>query len=142
MDPKLIVLLVLTAAVLRSVLTLVVRALAPHVGLTDRPDCRRKRHKKPTALGGGLAVYLSTAAILIWLMLGPNPYRELMQSWSRWILGMLAGGGAMVILGLADDRFSVRGRHKLLGQIVIILCLVLNGLHIGRVALFGWECDL
>jgi UDP-GlcNAc:undecaprenyl-phosphate GlcNAc-1-phosphate transferase len=142
MEPTWIATLVITAGVISFSLTLVVRALAPHVGLTDCPDGHRKLHRKPMPLGGGLAVYVATAALLIGLLIASNPYRDSLQHFSRWILGMLAAAGAMVVLGLLDDRFSLRGRHKLLGQILIVLCLALNGLAISRVSLFGWECDL
>jgi UDP-GlcNAc:undecaprenyl-phosphate GlcNAc-1-phosphate transferase len=142
MAPGMIAVLLITAGVISFAMTLVVRALAPCVGLTDGPDRRRKLHEKPTSLGGGLAVYVATAVVLIGLMIAPNPCRAGLQHSSRWVLGMLAAAATLVVLGLLDDRFNLRGRQKLAGQLVIVLCLVVNGLQISRIGMFGWECNL
>ncbi|MGO8747270.1 MAG: four helix bundle protein [Thermoguttaceae bacterium] len=44
------------------ILTVAVRGVAARVGLTDRPDGRRKLHGKPIPLGGGLAVFAANVA--------------------------------------------------------------------------------
>ncbi|MBN1912280.1 MAG: undecaprenyl/decaprenyl-phosphate alpha-N-acetylglucosaminyl 1-phosphate transferase [Pirellulales bacterium] len=62
---------IFTLAVLVSlVLTALIREIAPRFGLTDNPDGHRKLHGRATSLGGGLAVYLTTAIILgtLWIV--------------------------------------------------------------------------
>jgi len=56
-------------------LTALVREIAPRLGLTDDPDGHRKLHGRATALGGGVAIYLTTAVILgtLWLAPGAPP---------------------------------------------------------------------
>jgi UDP-GlcNAc:undecaprenyl-phosphate GlcNAc-1-phosphate transferase len=142
MEPAWIAVLVITAGVISFSMTLVVRALAPRVGLTDRPDGRRKLDQRLTPLGGGLAVYVAMVVVILVLFLVPNPCREGLLRRTRSVLGMLAASGGIVLLGLLDDRFGLRGRHKLLGQVLIALCLALNGLDIDSFALFGWHVNV
>lgn len=119
-----------------------VRRVALAVGFVDRPDLRRKLHAAPVALGGGIAVWLAT--------------------WSGWGIGLLAclpgtgesgdagwfyvalGLASSVILGLGvlDDRYGLRGRHKLAGQVVAAAILVGLGLRIDAWSGFGVEIEL
>jgi UDP-GlcNAc:undecaprenyl-phosphate GlcNAc-1-phosphate transferase len=59
--------------------------------------------------------------------------------------GPLALLGAAVLItavGLADDRYGMRARHKLLGQVAAALVLVLGGgLVVERVTVFGWMVE-
>jgi UDP-GlcNAc:undecaprenyl-phosphate GlcNAc-1-phosphate transferase len=124
------------------VLTRVVRAIACRVGFTDKPDKERKLHRRPTALGGGVAIYLATAIGMVCLLLLPSPWQaELYQSWPG-ILAFMLAAGAIVVVGLLDDRYQLRGSHKLLGQILATLILVGSGLTIKQVEIFGWQLEL
>lgn len=59
-------------------LTALVREIAPRIGLTDDPDGHRKLHGRATPLGGGVAIYLTTAVILgtLWFLPGEPPVTE------------------------------------------------------------------
>lgn len=129
--------LVLLAAVTSLALTAVVRQVAPRLGLVDRPDDRRKLHRRTIPLGGGLAVFFAMAAVLTALLFVPNPWKP--QNYGNWLemLSLPAAGLAMVILGLADDRLKLRGRHKLLGQTLIAGLLVVSGLTVHEIEIFG-----
>jgi len=52
------------------------------------------------------------------------------------------GSIAIVILGLLDDRFTLRGRQKLAGQVLICLSIIAFGFTIDSIALFGWTFQL
>jgi UDP-GlcNAc:undecaprenyl-phosphate GlcNAc-1-phosphate transferase len=133
----------LCTAAASSALTVAIRALAPRLGLTDQPDGHRKLHGTAIPLGGGLAIFLaSLLALAVIYFLAPEPWRSSLHNRERWLWGTLAASAAIVVLGLLDDRFCLRGRHKLTGQVVISLCLALAGLTIHRISLFGYECDL
>ncbi len=55
--------LVVTSFVLSVALCGLTRRIAPKVGLVDRPG-GHKAHKAPTPLGGGVAIWLTTALVL------------------------------------------------------------------------------
>ena len=62
----------LVACVVSLALTALIRELAPRIGLTDNPDGHRKLHGRATPLGGGVAVYLTSAIILLTLWIVPS----------------------------------------------------------------------
>jgi UDP-GlcNAc:undecaprenyl-phosphate GlcNAc-1-phosphate transferase len=119
-----------------------VRWIALAVGFVDNPDRWRKLHQAPIPLGGGIALWLAT--------------------WSAWGLGRLggaaetaAGGEAgwfavalaittLVTLaaGLVDDRYQIRARHKLAGQLLAAVVLVGLGPRLGAWSAFGVELKL
>lgn len=130
------------ACLMSMVLTILVRRFSPRIGLVDRPDDRRKLHEAPIALGGGLAVFVATSTVLAATLVVPNPWNLVLKDDWRDALGFFLAAGSIVILGLVDDRFGLRGRHKLLGQVVAASILVAGGLVIRRLGLFGWEIEL
>lgn len=90
-------------------------------GLVDQPDSRRKQHQNPIPRVGGLAMVCG--AMGAWASLGlvgglqPLPH----QIW-------VAVGLAMVVLvGVVDDGMGMRGRHKLVGQTLAALLIVVPG---------------
>ena len=58
------------------------------------------------------------------------------------LLGAFVACSWIVTLGLLDDRFGLRGRQKLAGQVVAAAVVVASGVLIRRVGLFGMEIDL
>src|SRR3990170_1206026 len=98
-------------------LTPVVRWLARHWGLVAQPKADRW-HNKPTAMMGGLAVFLTvviTYLLFVWQM----PHRPY-----GWVV-MLASAFLFVV-GLIDDIVHVKPYQKLIGQ-VMGASLVVNG---------------
>lgn len=75
--------------------------------------------RRPTALLGGVAIYLSVALpFLIFMPL------------TKETLGVLFGGTAIFVLGLLDDIFELPPQRKFLFQIVIAAAVVLFGVRI------------
>jgi UDP-GlcNAc:undecaprenyl-phosphate GlcNAc-1-phosphate transferase len=129
-----------------------VRGLGPRLGLVDRPGAR-KIHEKPMPTSGGLAIWLGLVVplfvgqCLLWLQHGPPaaaaarslPLPELLvasgigahlsglwqQSARLWLL--LAGGTALMILGLADDRRGLDWRFRLAAQTAVAAAMVACG---------------
>ena len=62
----------LVACLVSLALTALIREMAPRIGLTDNPDGHRKLHGRATPLGGGVAVYLTSAIILGTLWVAPS----------------------------------------------------------------------
>ena len=123
-------------------LTALMRLLAPRVGLVDCPDGVRKLHGRPTALGGGVAVFLATTGVLAALLILPNPAGMRLQEEMPECVFLFLASLVIVLVGVADDRWGIRGRYKLLGQLVAASILIVGGLVIEKIAVFGWEFHL
>ncbi len=127
----------LIACVTSLVLTVLVRQLAPHIGLTDRPDGHRKLHGKPMPLGGGIAIFLSTAGVIVALLVIPNQFRGYLHNNFKALPGLLTAAGVLVIVGLIDDRIGLGARKKLVGQVIAVSILMASGLLIKQIGMFG-----
>jgi UDP-GlcNAc:undecaprenyl-phosphate GlcNAc-1-phosphate transferase len=111
-------------------------------GLVDHPDGRRKMHGRPMPLAGGVAVFLSTALTLSVVPMLITPVYYLLTGNLDMVLGLLAAGSVICLVGVADDRWKLRGRHKLLGQLVAVGIVMAFGMTVERVRLFGREFEL
>jgi UDP-GlcNAc:undecaprenyl-phosphate GlcNAc-1-phosphate transferase len=120
-------------------LTPLVRRLAHRVQLVDKPDGRRKLHGRITPVAGGLAIFASVVAALAVVLWGFGPPSGM---GGNDLLGLLLAGGLIVAVGVADDFGLLRGRHKLLGQILAVAVVMAFGVHIRTLHLFDWEIDL
>jgi Fuc2NAc and GlcNAc transferase len=98
--------------------------LAVRVGLLDRPS-ERSSHSTPTPRGGGVAIvvafFSATAALRIQGLLDPFTF-----------IVLLAGGGAVALIGFADDRVSVAAPVRLLVHLgaAALAVIILGGLPI------------
>jgi UDP-GlcNAc:undecaprenyl-phosphate GlcNAc-1-phosphate transferase len=100
------------------ILTPLVIKLAPRVGAIDRPN-HRKVHTQTMPRMGGLAIYLAFIITILFT-----------QTLDGRLVGLLAGGTLIMIVGLADDIWDLAPRWKLLGQIMAALVLVLFGTQV------------
>ncbi len=130
------------ASAVTGCLTGLVRRLALRVGLTDPPDKHRKTHQRVTPLGGGLALVMTLASLVGILLLLPNPFQAGLRADQAQVLSLLGASLVIVAIGLVDDRLGLRGRQKLLGQIVAASILVAGGLVIEQVGIFGRQIPL
>jgi UDP-GlcNAc:undecaprenyl-phosphate GlcNAc-1-phosphate transferase len=108
--------------------TALCKRVAIRFGIVDRPDNTVKTHREPIAyLGGvGMLVGLTVGVFAGIYLLRSDPVfpQEL-----RWLLGVLAGAAIACFVGLADDILDLRPRHKLLGQALAAVLLLLVGIH-------------
>ena len=97
-------------------LTPVVRALARRLGFVAKPKTDRW-HKKPTAMLGGLGIWLSV--IITYLAFLPhNPQTWVIVSFSTFLF----------FVGLVDDIVHTKPYQKLIGQIIGAAAVVNYGL--------------
>ena len=130
------------AGIVSYPLTHFVAALAQRWGFVDRPDGGHKSHKAPVALGGGLAVFLAAFVTFAVEYISSPSLQDSLQGDAPWLSGLLLAGAWIVLLGLIDDRFGMRGRYKLLGQIFAALIVIFSGLEIHSFSLFGQKIHL
>lgn len=112
----------LLAVVIALFTTPLVIRFSERVGLMDKPN-ERKVHVNPTPLCGGIALYIAFIAStgLILLLMNPWPVEGKMLTHYR---GLLVGATMMLILGLIDDRFAIKPKVKLAGQILTALVII------------------
>jgi UDP-GlcNAc:undecaprenyl-phosphate GlcNAc-1-phosphate transferase len=126
----LIVFAVATAASL--VLTPLARRCALRFHLLDAPDGQRKRQRQAVPLGGGVALFLSLA-------IGCGAAGGIA---SPFPFVLLTAAGLLSLLGCADDRWALKPRWKLLGQMAATIPLLWTGDWPRHVLLAGHEFDI
>ena len=112
------ILLTLIAFVSAVALTVTVRAAARRIGFIAKPKADRW-HKRPTALMGGVAIFLAT----ILVALGFVPLTREMQI-------VLGASTLMFLIGLVDDIFNIKPYQKLFGQLIGAAVIVGSGLQL------------
>jgi UDP-GlcNAc:undecaprenyl-phosphate GlcNAc-1-phosphate transferase len=93
--------------------TYVTREVARRIGFVAKPRAERW-HEKPTALAGGVGIFVAFAATCVWVggaLRAP----------------LLAGATAMFLLGLVDDVVQLRPSLKLGGQLLVAVLTALFG---------------
>jgi UDP-GlcNAc:undecaprenyl-phosphate GlcNAc-1-phosphate transferase len=100
--------------------TPLVRRLAVHLGIVDRPAAR-KIHTRPIPLMGGVAIY--AAFIISLLLLGDKAY-------VRETVGIFVGASLCSLVGLWDDRRGLSALSKLLAQALAATILVISGVQV------------
>ena len=130
------------AAMVCYPLTHFVASLAQRWNFVDRPDGHHKSHKKAISLGGGLAVFLAAFATFAVEYFSSQDLRRSLSGNVPFLSGLLLACGWIVVLGLIDDRFGMKGRYKLLGQIIAALIVIASGLEIHAFSLFAQRIDL
>jgi UDP-GlcNAc:undecaprenyl-phosphate GlcNAc-1-phosphate transferase len=104
------------------------KKIALRFGIIDRPDETVKTHKEPVAYLGGVGMLLGlTVGILagIYVLRADAAFGGVLHR----LLGILAGAAIACFVGLADDILDLRPRHKLLGQILAAVLLLLVGIN-------------
>lgn len=101
----------------------------------------RKLHREPIALCGGPVILLSSLIAACFAPLFVVAIRA--KFWhDPWpLIGLAVGAFAIVALGMFDDRYALRGRQKLIGQVVIATWMVWSGYRMTAIDLFALEID-
>ncbi len=102
-------------------LTFLVRKFARKYDFVAKPKSDRW-HKNPTALMGGISIFLTTITVYI-LFVPKTP-----QSWI-----ILAGSAFLFIVGLIDDLLFIKPYQKLIGQFIGV------GIVLGLPSILGYD---
>jgi UDP-GlcNAc:undecaprenyl-phosphate GlcNAc-1-phosphate transferase len=122
--------------------TPLVRSAALRFGLVDEPDGRRKIHARPIPIAGGVAVLLTAGLVLAGTFAVAGPWRDGIGE--RWltVVGLAAAATIIAAVGVADDYVGLQGRHKLLWQLVAVGVVIMCGIEVRSIGLFGQTFDL
>jgi UDP-N-acetylmuramyl pentapeptide phosphotransferase/UDP-N-acetylglucosamine-1-phosphate transferase len=93
--------------------------MGERLGLVDSPDEERKRHKRPTALTGGIVIYCAFVATML-----------LNFHFSVEIKAVLVSSTIIFLVGLADDRWGTTATLRLIVQVGASLFLALYGVRV------------
>jgi UDP-GlcNAc:undecaprenyl-phosphate GlcNAc-1-phosphate transferase len=115
-----------TAVVVTFLLTGVVRLIAVRLGVVT-PIRDRDVHSLPIPRMGGVAVYAGFAAAVLMAVQLPALGGAFVSSSE--VLGVLAAGGLICLVGVLDDRFDLDAIAKLAGQILAAGILVIFGVQ-------------
>ena len=109
---------VAAAAILALALTPLVRLLARRLGMVAKPKTDRW-HKKPTAMLGGVAIWLSVV-ISFFAFIPRTPYG----------LVVMAASTFLFLVGLVDDFLHTKPYQKLIGQVMGSAFVIYYGLSL------------
>jgi UDP-GlcNAc:undecaprenyl-phosphate GlcNAc-1-phosphate transferase len=105
-------LIFLTAFILALIFTPIAIKIAPKIGAVDIPKDNRRMHTTAMPRFGGMAIYIGTvAAMLIFLPFSTN------------LMGVIAGGTLIFLVGIIDDLRNLPPKVKLFCQIVCAFIL-------------------
>ncbi len=113
--------------------------LGLRLGIVDHPGKRRtKRRAIPTT--GGLVVFCTiVASLFVTLRIHSSVEPEVAEK----LLVLMAGGAAIVVLGMVDDKLSIKPQVKLAAQIAVAVAMAAGGVGIDRMRfLFGPALNL
>jgi UDP-GlcNAc:undecaprenyl-phosphate GlcNAc-1-phosphate transferase len=111
----------LLAGALALLLSPAMIQLARTLGLLDRPgSAKHKLHQAATPTAGGLVILLAGSISVLTLPV----------TVTKEIFGILMGTLVVLFFGLVDDRINLRPPHKLLGQILGAVVVILMGVQV------------
>lgn len=121
-----------------------VRDLAEKRGFVDRPDGKRKSQKAPVALGGGLAIMISTTVAIGIVTYIYSEYAAQRIENPSSLVGLGVAAILICAVGLYDDLYDMGGVTKLVWQIISACIVVASGrdIVIDSVIVFGREISL
>ena len=130
-----ILLAALAAAFVSFVLTPLAIRLAPKLGAVDDPSDERRVHQNPIPRTGGLAVAAAFVGVgVIGLVLNEAFHfyvlREVRQPQ---VVALFVGAGLGAFLGYLDDRYQLRARWQLVGQLLLAALAIAAGIHIDSI---------
>jgi UDP-GlcNAc:undecaprenyl-phosphate GlcNAc-1-phosphate transferase len=119
------------------------RNWATRLGLVDRPDGRRKLHGRPLPVAGGPVLLLSIGVSLLAAFLCSSEIHKEMMEKATPLIGLTLAAVVICALGILDDLARVRGRHKLVGQLIAVSAVIATGVRIDHVYLLhGIDAEL
>lgn len=112
---------------------------ARRIGLVDLPDNNRKLHTSAIPMVGGLATFIAVFVTVISLFVFFGDSFGFRPGDRIELPGLLIGSFVLLLVGLADDLLNIRGRQKLLGQIIAVTILIVSGFQFDHLQFAGFR---
>jgi len=125
---------VLGAALLSVAFTFLVIRLARRFGLVDKPGVR-KVHKSAVPRVGGAAIFAGMLAMVLPVLLLDNVIGASFRQYATQIIGLLATGAVIFLVGLVDDVRGLRARTKLTAQVFCAVVMYSLGVRIDELTI-------
>ena len=125
------------AGLLSYLLTPVAIAIARRVGAIDEPDSARRVHRAPVARLGGLAVgttFVIVGVVAISVGHATWPADIVRTAQDRKVVALFVGVVVAMILGFIDDRWQIRARYQLVGQLALAGIALLGSITFIQIA--------
>ena len=128
----------LVAALTAGMGTLAMRAIALKFNIADHPS-ERRINTKPVPRAGGLAVagafaLIGTLLVIFSAQLGLSAGSGSAELTSDGAAALLLGTVIAGVIGLIDDRYDLRARWQIIGQVLIALIPIAFGLRIAFIS--------
>jgi UDP-GlcNAc:undecaprenyl-phosphate/decaprenyl-phosphate GlcNAc-1-phosphate transferase len=122
------------AGAVTFLLTPPVRRLAERLDVIDKPDRRRKHHRRLVPLWGGLAIFFALFCS-VWIVLQYTSFGQVLVSYREGYFGarlpfLLFAVLLITGVGLFDDRQPLPPKVKLLAQVVSVGLVVFAGFRV------------
>ena len=112
-------------------------------GLVAHPDANRRLQKTTIPLGGGIVVFGVTLIVLVGLgALSDESVSISALASSKILFPLLTAAAVLVCVGMADDKWELKGRTKLLSQIVVATMVIAFAGDFTTISIFGTQIDL
>lgn len=106
--------------------------------IVDRPDGQRKLHIKAVPLTGGPTLVVSIfAGIAASFFADPLVLHDTRGD-ARFLFCLAAASAIIVTVGILDDRYGLRGRQKMAGQMLAACLMLPSGIVIDQLSVFGF----
>ncbi|QDU70252.1 glycosyltransferase family 4 protein [Mucisphaera calidilacus] len=107
------------AFIVALILTPIMRSLATHNNVVDKPDLVRKNHIQAVAYLGGVAIFFGwLAGVFMGYFTEPHESMTLVSlSYVNFPGWVIFGAGIICLTGLIDDVYSLSPRIKVAGQL-------------------------
>ncbi len=114
--------------VLTLILTPLIKRLALKLNVVDLLKLKRKIHKKPTPLLGGLAIFI-TIFLIVFLFFKTDIWPQGDISLKN-IIGLFMGGLILMIGGFLDDKYNLKPGQQIICPILAAIFVIISGVGI------------
>lgn len=108
--------------------------VAKRYKIIDRPKLKRKIHKKPIPLLGGLAVFFAAFIVIGVLYFVDRKFILGNHLFIKNIFGIFIGGAIIMFGGFLDDKYDLKPKFQIIFPIIAAVVIIAAGLGIRQIS--------